>query len=233
MGLFFKGRIEEPKVTNSYLEDQNSVFNTEGEVEKKVFNDNYDEFVYKPKDYSTIPKYHASDNKKVDVVVDKDELGYQGLNPDIKTVNVQKKNLHDDLQELVDNGYIDDSSNVGNTSIYDEGIKDIIKKEEQVEILEIDDSPNMMVSNVVEEDLDKSKKLSIFGNSDEPIQAKVYEVKEAPKLEKIEIVEPVIEEVKVETPRPEYCPQCGAPVSKHATTCFLCGKEIENYTFKK
>lgn len=229
MGLFFNRKKEDtPQVSNSYLEDQNSVFNTEGEVEKKVFNDNYDDFVYKPKDYSNIPKYQASDNKKVDIVIDKEELGYQELNPDIKTVNVQKNNLHDDLQELVDNGYIDDETTIGSTSIYDEEIKNIMEKDEPIEVLNIDDNPNMMVSNITEEDIDKSKKLSIFGRTDEPIQAKVYEVKQAPKLEKIEVIEPVVETVveeKQET-RPEYCPQCGAPLAQHATTCFLCGRKF-------
>lgn len=225
MGLFFNRKNEEKVITNSYLEDQKSVFDTEGEVEKKVFNDSYDDYVYKPKDYSDVPKYHASDNKKVDIVIDKEEIGYQDFNPEIKTVNIQKKNLYEDLQELVDNGYIDDSTNVGNTSIYDEGIKDVIKKDEPIEVLEIDNDSNMIVSNIVEEGLDESKKLSIFGNSDEPIQAKVYEVKEAPKIEKIEVIEPIIE-LKEETKRPEYCPQCGAPLAEHATTCFLCGNKF-------
>ena len=229
MGLFFNRKKEETQtVSNSYLEDQNSVFNTEGEVEKKVFNDNYDDFVYRPKDYSNVPKYQASDNKKVDIVIDKEELGYQELNADIKTVNVQKNNLHDDLQELVDNGYIDDETIEGSTSIYDEEIKSIIEKDEPIEVLNIDDNPNMMVSNVAEEDIDKSAKLSIFGRSDEPIQAKVYEVKEAPKVENIEVIEPIVEAVVEENQekRPDYCPQCGAPLSEHATTCFLCGKQI-------
>ena len=229
MGLFFnKKKVVEKDTINSYLEDQKSVFDTEGEIEKKVFNDNYDEFIYKPKDYSNVPKYQASDNKKVDIVIDKEELGYQELNPDFKTVNIQKKNLYDDLQELVDNGYIEDESNASNTSIYDEKIKDIIKEDESIEVLEIDDAPNMMISSVVEEDIDKSKKLSIFGNSDEPIQAKVYEVKEAPKVEKIEFIEPAVQkdiEEKQEE-RPKYCQQCGAPLAEHATTCFLCGKPI-------
>lgn len=229
MGLFFNKKKEEEKVNiNSYLEDQNSVFNTEGETEKKVFNDDYDEFVYKPKEYSNIPKYQASDNKKVDIVVDKEELGYQDLNPEIKTVNVQKKNLHDDLQELVDNGYINDETNIETTSIYDEEIKDIIKKDESIEVLDIDDNSDMVISNIIEEDIDKSKKLSIFGNHDEPIQAKVYEVKQAPKTETIEVVEPIIENTVDEKheERPKHCPQCGAPLSEHATTCFLCGKKI-------
>lgn len=227
MGLFFNKKKEEVKpTTNSYLEDQKSVFDTEGEIEKKVFNDSYDDFVYKPKDYSDVPKYQASGNKKVEIVIDKEELGYQDLNPEISTVNVQKKGLHEDLQELVDNGYIDDKSNTGGTSIYDEEIKDIIKKDEPIEVLEIADNPDMMVSNIVEEDFDKSKKLSIFGNSDEPIQAKVYEVKEAPKTEKIEVIDPIIEEKKEEVKKLEYCPQCGAPLSEHATTCFLCGKKL-------
>ena len=226
MGLFFNRKKEETQtVSNSYLEDQKSVFNTQGEVEKKVFNDNYDDFVYKPKDYSDVPKYQASDNKKVDIVVDKEELGYQELNPDIKTVNVQKNNLYDDLQELVDNGYIDDETNIVSTSIYDEEMKTIIEKDEPIEVLNIDDNSDMMVSNVVEEDIDKSKKLSIFGKTDEPIQAKVYEVKEAPKTEKIEVIEPVVEDV-VEEKRPDYCPECGAPLAEHATTCFLCGKKF-------
>ena len=225
MGLFFNKKTN-IKPTNSYLEDQKSVFDTKGETEKKPVDNTYSDYVYKPKDYSDIPKYQASDIKKIDVVVDKEELGYQDLNPEVKTVNVQKKNLHDDLQELVDNGYIDDDSNTDATSIYDEEIKDIIKKDEPIEILEISDDPNMIVSNVVEEDFDKSKKLSIFGNSDEPIQTKVYEVKEAPKVEKIEILDPTLDDPKEETVRPEYCPQCGAPLSEHATTCFLCGNKL-------
>lgn len=229
MGLFFNKKKEEvPPIVNSYLEDQKSVFNTEGEVEKKVFNDNYDDFVYNPKDYSDIPKYQASDNKKVDIVIDEDEFDYQELNPDIKTVNVQKNNLHDDLQELVDNGYIDDKTNKGLTSIYDEEMNFIIEKDEPIEVLNIDDSPNMIVSNVVEENIDKSKKLSIFGKADEPIQAKVYEVKEAPKTEIVEVIDPVIEPIveEKEEKRPKYCPNCGAPLAEHATTCFLCGKKI-------
>ena len=230
MGLFFNRKKEEEKpVVNSYLEDQKSLFDTEGEVEKKVFNDSYDDYIYKPKDYSNVPKYQASKNKKVDIVIDKDEIGYQALNSDIKTVNVQKRNLHDDLQELVDNGFIDDNSNTEGTSIYDEKINEVITRDEPIEVLEIDNSPNMMFSNIGEEDMDKSKKLSIFGNSDEPIQAKVYEVKEAPKVEKIEVIEleeqTVVEE-KEDEKKPEYCPQCGAPLAEHATTCFLCGTKL-------
>lgn len=229
MGLFKKKKEENNVVVNSFLEDQKSLFSTSETVEKKLFNDSYDDFIYKPKDYNDVPKYQASDNKKVDVVIDKDELGYQDLNPEIKTVNIEKKNLHDDLQELVDNGFIGDDTTRNDTSIYDEGIHEIIKKEEPIEVLEIDDHNDMVVSNVIEEGINKSKNLSIFGNSDEPIQAKVYEVTQAPKVEKVEIIEPIIEEPKVEVKeekKPEYCPQCGAPVPAHATTCFLCGTKL-------
>jgi membrane-bound ClpP family serine protease len=70
MGIFFNRKKEEEKtVVNSYLEDQKSLFDTEGEVEKKVFNDSYDDYIYKPKDYSNIPKYQASKNKKMDILI--------------------------------------------------------------------------------------------------------------------------------------------------------------------
>lgn len=236
MGLFFKNNKEEEK-TNSYLEDQQSVFNTTGEPEQKKFDDSYDDYVYKPKDYSNVPKYHVGDRQKVDIVIDKNDFGYENINPDIKTVNLQKNDLHEDLSEIVNNAPIDDSLKNQGISIYDDELKDQISKDEPIEIIDIDDSEKV-IANAVEEDIDKSKKLSIFGNSDEPIQAKVYDVEVAPKEEKVDIIEPtpvieennVVPETKIEDTSnndgEKYCPQCGAPLSPNATTCFLCGKKL-------
>lgn len=236
MGLFFKNNKEEEN-TNSYLEDQQAVFNTTGEQGTKKFDDSYDDYVYKPKDYSNVPKYHASDKQKVDIVIDKNDFGYEDINPDIKTVNLQKNDLHEDLSEIVNNAPIDDSLKNHGVSIYDDELKDQISKDEPIEIIDIDDSEKV-VANAVEEDIDKSKKLSIFGSSDEPIQAKVYDVEVAPKEEKIDIIDsaPVVKEDNVVSETKEegvsnnddqkYCPQCGAPLSPSATTCFLCGKKL-------
>ena len=238
MGLFFKNnKSEEKEEVNSYLEDQQSLFNTTGEVEEKKFDDSYDEYVYKPKDYGDVPKYKANEKSKVDIVIDKEDFGYEDINPDIKMVDLQKRGLYEDLSEIVNNAPIDDSLKNKGISIYDEDLKDQIKKDEPIEIIDIDDSEKV-VSNVVEEDIDKSKKLSIFGNSDEPIQAKIYDVEDAPKEEKIDIIEPIIATETKDEKAPEsntdtistderkYCSQCGAPLSPSATTCFLCGKKL-------
>ena len=46
-------------------------------------------------------------------------------------------------------------------------------------------------------------------------------------MEKVDIIEPVLEDNnKKEEKKLEFCPQCGAPLSEHATTCFLCGKKL-------
>lgn len=230
MGLFFKNSDNQEEKTNSYLEDQQAVFNTIGDKQPEKFNDSYDEYIYKPKDYSDIPKYHATDKQKIDIVIDKDDFGYEDIKPEVKTVNVQKKDLHEDISEFVNNAPIDDSLKDKGISIYDDELKDQIKKDDSIEIIDIDDSEKV-VSDVVEEDIDKSKKLSIFGNSDEPIQAKVYDVKTAPPEGKIDIVDPFVtsgeekEEAK-DTTNEKFCSQCGAPLSPTATTCFLCGKKL-------
>ena len=238
MGLFFKNNNNNNmESTNSYLEDQQSVFNTVGEEEPKKVDDSYDEYVYKPKDYSNVPKYHVGNKPNIDIVIDKNDFGYEDINPDIKTVNLQKKDLHEDLSEIVNNSPIDDSLKNQGISIYDEQLKEQIGKDESIEIIDIDDSEKV-VSGVVEEDIDKSKKLSIFGNSDDPIQAKVYDVEVAPKEDKTEVSEQVsvvkeenvVCENKIDNTSgnngEKYCPQCGAPLSPIATTCFLCGKKL-------
>lgn len=228
MGLFFNfyKQKENKNKVNSFLEDQKSVFDTESPEEKKVYENNYDEYLYKPKDYSDVPKYDAVGSKGLDIVIDTDGFGYEDLNPDIKTVNIQKNNLHEDLSEIVSNGPIDDSSKTEGTSIYDEKIDEEIKQDKPIEVIELEDT-NTVIEDFTSQDIDKSKKLSIFGTSDEPLQAKVYDVKEISKEEKIEIIEPIIEEIKKEeSKRPAYCPQCGAPLSETADTCFLCGNKI-------
>ena len=163
MGLFFNRDVAKTASntnTNSYLDDQKSLFNTKDNTQKKVVDDSYDDYVYKPKDYSNVPKYKARDLKKVDIVVDQNDFGYEELNPDIKTVNLQKKDLHEDLMELVNNEYIDEKNKVNTTSIYDEGINNEIKKDDNIEIIDIDDDktiPDISASKV--ENLNNSKKL--------------------------------------------------------------------------
>lgn len=229
MGLFFNKEKQEDK-SNSYLEDQQSLFNTKGETDPHKKDESYDEFIFKKKDYSDVPKYKASDEKRVDIVVDKDDFGFEDIKPDIKTVNIQKNDLHEDLSEIVNNAPVDESMKDNSKSIYDDSIQNEIKKDEPIEIIDINDDSNMMVSEIVEENIDKSKKLSIFGSSDEPIQAKVYDVKQAPVEEKIEIIEPVLDNNTLKKEAPilnedgnKICPQCGAPIKSEAPACFLCG----------
>lgn len=233
MGLFFNNE-DEKNSKNNYLDDQKSLFDTEGEENAKKIDNSYDQYVFKKKEYSDIPKYKASTSRKVQVVVNKDDFGYQDMNPDIATIDLEKKNLHSDLNEIVNNGPIDESTKDISTSIYDEKLSKTITKEQPIEIIEVDYDNEVVIADVVEQDIDKSKKLSIFGNSDEPIQAKVYEVKEAPKKEKIEIIDVNISEEKVEE-EPEVklnedgnkvCPQCGAPLAPDAEVCFLCGNKF-------
>lgn len=234
MGLFFNNKEEVKEERNKYLEDQKALFDTEGEKKETVADNSYDEFVYKPKDYSNVPKYKASTSKKVDIVVDKDDFGFGDLHPDISTVDLQKNDLHEDLHEIVTNRPIDESTKENHTSIYDEGLSEQIKVDEPVEIIEVDDNKEMVIADVVEENLEKGKKLSIFGNTDEPIQAKVYEVKETPKQEKIEVIEvditeekeAVEETVKLNEDGKKVCPQCGAPLKPDAPVCFLCGNKF-------
>lgn len=233
MGLFFNrdaAKAASNTNTNSYLDDQKSLFNTKDNSQKKVVDDSYDDYVYKPKDYSNVPKYKAHDLKKVDIVVDQNDFGYEELNPDIKTVNLQKKDLHEDLMELVNNEYIDEKNKVNTTSIYDEGINNEIKKDDNIEIIDIDDDktiPDISASKV--ENLNNSKKLSIFGSSDEPIKAKIHEINPEDLKSKEVVVEKKEgpkEEVKINEDGKKVCPNCGAPLSLTATTCFLCGTKL-------
>ena len=226
MGLFFNKRVAKDS-SNSYLDDQKSLFDTKGSIEKQTVDNSYDEFIYQPKDYSNVPKYKARDGKKIDIVVDENDFGYGELNPDIKTVNVQKKDLHDDLMELVNNEYIDEKSKDVSTSIYDEKIANEIKNDDNIEIIDIDDS-NVGVSEL-ENKVTSDKKLSIFGTSDEPIEAKIHEVKPEdlkPKPVIEEKKEEIKEPIKVDEKGNKICPNCGAPLAPTATTCFLCGKKI-------
>lgn len=226
MGLFFNKQVAKDS-SNSYLDDQKSLFNTKDDVKKQTVDNSYDEYIYQPKDYSNVPKYKARDGKKVDIVVDQNDFGYEELNPGIKTVNIQKKDLHDDLMELVNNEYIDEKSKDNSTSIYDEKINDEIKKDDDIEIIDINDDNSNLPLKELENRVDSDKKLSIFGASDEPIEAKIHDVK--PEDLK-QVVEPPKEEVKETVKFNEngnkICPNCGAPLSPSATTCFLCGKKI-------
>jgi ribosomal protein L40E len=232
MGLFFKRKEEEKKKVSNYFEDQKALFETKGEDKPKVLEDSYDEYIFRQKDYSDVPKYKAFDEKKVEVVINKDELGYQELNPDIETVNFEKKNLHEDLNEIVNNAPIDENQREHNTSIYDDNLKQEIKTDESIEIIDIDNSnTETVVAEIVHENLEKGEKLSIFGNVDQPIQAKVYEVKETP-VERIDVIDvdiPVEEKketVKLNENGQKICPQCGAPLAPTAPVCFLCGNKF-------
>lgn len=243
MGLFFKNTNNEQSQTNSYLDDQQSVFNTTGDAQPEKIVDSYDDYVYKPKDYSNVPKYHAADRKPVDIVINQDDFGYEDINPEVKTVNLQKRDLHEDLSEIVNNAPIDDSLKNQGISIYDENLGSQINGDEPIEIIDIDDD-DKVVAEVTETGVNKSKKLSIFGVSDEPIQAKVHDIKEVPKEEKIDVIDPIPSQPAVEQPglkvedgtatstsqekenENKFCPNCGAPLSPMATTCFLCGKKL-------
>lgn len=228
MGLFFNKEVAKDS-SNSYLDDQKSLFDTKGNIQNQTVDNSYDEYIYKPKDYSDVPKYKARDGKKIDIVVDQNDFGYEELNPDIKTVNVPKKDIRDDLMELVNNEYIDEKSKITSTSIYDEKINDEIKKDDNIEIIDIDDENNITPLNELKNKVTSDKKLSIFGASDEPIEAKIHEVNPEDLKPKPVIEEPkeeVKEEVKINENGNKICPNCGAPLSPSATTCFLCGKKI-------
>ena len=228
MGLFFNKQVAKDS-SNSYLDDQKSLFDTKAKIQKQTVDNSYDEYIYQPKDYSNVPKYKAQDGKKIDIVVDQNDFGYDELNPNVKTVNVPKKDLRDDLMELVNNEYIDEKSKVTSTSIYDEKINDEIKKDDNIEIIDIDDENNTVPLNKLENKVTSEKKLSIFGASDEPIEAKIHDVNPEDLKPKPVIEEPkeeVKEEVKINENGNKICPNCGAPLSPSATTCFLCGKKI-------
>lgn len=228
MGLFFNKQVAKDS-SNSYLDDQKSLFDTKGKIQKQTVDNSYDEYIYQPKDYSSVPKYKAQDGKKIDIVVDQNDFGYEELNPDVKTVNVPKKDIRDDLMELVNNEYIDEKNKVTSTSIYDDKINDEINKDDNIEIIDIDDENNNAPLNELDNTVTSEKKLSIFGASDEPIEAKIHEVNPEDLKPKPVIEEPkeeVKEEVKINENGNKICPNCGAPLSPSATTCFLCGKKI-------
>lgn len=228
MGLFFNKQVAKDS-SNSYLDDQKSLFDTKDKIQKQTVDNSYDEYIYQPKDYSNVPKYKAHDGKKIDIVVDQNDFGYEELNPNVKTVNVPKKDIRDDLMELVNNEYIDEKNKVTSTSIYDEKIDDEIKKDDNIEIIDIDDENNTVPLNKLENKVTSEKKLSIFGASDEPIKAKIHDVNPEDLKPKPVIEEPkeeVKEEVKINENGNKICPNCGAPLSPSATTCFLCGKKI-------
>lgn len=222
MGLFFNKEAARDN-SNPYLEDQKAVFDTKDYTKKTVVNDSYDEYIYKPKDYSNVPKYKANDDRRVEIVVDKEGFGYEELNPNVKTVDIPKKNVHEDLMELVNNEYIDEKHEDNSTSIYDDKISEELVKDEEIEVIDIEDSikeHDMAINN--------TNKLSIFGNSDEPIEAKIHEASFEPISEPIvenNVVEPK-EEIKINADGKKICPNCGAPLAPTADTCFLCGKKI-------
>ena len=235
MALFFNRNREVSKKENKYLEDQNAVFETKDTENKNMQTDSYDEYIIRAKDYSNIPKYKAFDEKRVDVVVDNDALDVQNLNPDVVTVNIEKRNLHGDLQEIMMGAPLDDENSLLNTSIYDEALSEKIKADDSIEIIDVDnDKTQTVISEVVEENVKKDGKLSIFGTTDEPLQAKVYGVKEVPVQPKIEIIVIDIKEEKIaenETIKfnekgNKICPQCGAPLAPDAPVCFLCGNKF-------
>lgn len=228
MGLFFNKQVAKDS-SNSYLDDQKSLFDTKAKIQKQTVDNSYDEYIYQPKDYSNVPKYKAQDGKKIDIVVDQNDFGYDELNPNVKTVNVPKKDIRDDLMELVNNEYIDEKNKVTSTSIYDEKINDEINKDDNIEIIDIDDDNAIPSLNELENKVNSDKKLSIFGASDEPIEAKIHDVNPEDLKPKPVIEEPkeeVKEEVKINENGNKICPNCGAPLSPSATTCFLCGKKI-------
>lgn len=228
MGLFFNKQVAKDS-SNSYLDDQKSLFDTKDKIQKQTVDNSYDEYMYQPKDYSNVPKYKAHDGKKIDIVVDQNDFGYEELNPNVKTVNVPKKDIRDDLMELVNNEYIDEKNKVTSTSIYDEKIDDEIKKDDNIEIIDIDDENNTVPLNKLENKVTSEKKLSIFGASDEPIKAKIHDVNPEDLKPKPVIEEPkeeVKETIKINENGNKICPNCGAPLSPSATTCFLCGKKI-------
>lgn len=233
MGLFFKNKEESKNTKNQYLEDQKSLFDTKGDIKQKEIDNSYDEFIFRKKDYSDVPKYKASDIKKVEVVIDKNDFGYQDLNPGIYTVDLQKEGLHEDLHEIVNNAPVDESAKENHTSIYDDELNQEIKSDEPIEIIDVDNN-EVVIADVVEESLEKDKKLSIFGNTDEPIQAKVYEVKETLQEQRVEIIDVDISEkteepketVKINEDGNKVCPQCGAPLAPDAPVCFLCGNKF-------
>ena len=228
MGLFFNKEVAKES-SNSYLDDQKSLFDTKDDIKKETIDNSYDEYIYKPKDYSNVPKYKVRNDKKVDIVVDKNDFGYEDLNPEVRTVNVPKKDLRDDLMELVNNEYIDEKSKDNSTSIYDEKINEEIKKDDDIEIIDIDDENAIRPLDELKNKITSDKKLSIFGASDEPIKAKIHDVKPED-LKQQPVVEPPKEEVKetikINENGNKICPNCGAPLSPTATTCFLCGKKI-------
>lgn len=228
MGLFFNKQVAKDS-SNSYLDDQKSLFDTKGKIQKQTVDNSYDEYIYQPKDYSNVPKYKAHDGKKIDIVVDQNDFGYEALNPNVKTVNVSKKDLRDDLMELVNNEYIDEKSNITSKSIYDENINDEIKQDDNIEIIDINDDGDTTSLNELENKVTSDKKLSIFGASDEPIEAKIHDVNPEDLKPKPIIEEPkeeIKETVKINENGNKICPNCGAPLSPSATTCFLCGKKI-------
>ncbi len=228
MGLFFNKQVAKDS-SNSYLDDQKSLFDTKAKIQKQTVDNSYDEYIYQPKDYSNVPKYKAQDGKKIDIVVDQNDFGYDELNPNVKTVNVPKKDIRDDLMELVNNEYIDEKNKITSTSIYDEKIDDEINKDDNIEIIDIDDENNTVPLNKLENKVTSEKKLSIFGASDEPIEAKIHDVNPEDLKPKPVIEEPkeeVKEEIKINENGNKICPNCGAPLSPSATTCFLCGKKI-------
>ena len=192
MGLFFNKQVAKDS-SNSYLDDQKSLFDTKAKIQKQTVDNSYDEYIYQPKDYSNVPKYKAQDGKKIDIVVDQNDFGYDELNPNVKTVNVPKKDIRDDLMELVNNEYIDEKNKVTSTSIYDEKIDDEINKDDNIEIIDIDDDNAIPSLNELENKVTSEKKLSIFGASDEPIEAKIHDVNPEDLKPK-----PVIEEPKEE-----------------------------------
>ena len=148
MGLFFNKKEKTKSTTNNYLEDQKALFDTKGEQKQAQQEDSYDLYIMKPKDYSNVPKYKAFDEKKVEVVIDKDEFGYQNLNPEIETVAFERKNLYEDLSDTVNNQPIE-TENEKNTSIYDDNLVKEIKNDEEIEVIEVDNNSSIVQPKIL------------------------------------------------------------------------------------
>ncbi|MBE6138202.1 MAG: zinc ribbon domain-containing protein [Firmicutes bacterium] len=231
MGLFFKGKAKLMRGITPYMEDQKAVFDTKGDKEKTKQQENYDQYVMRKKDYSNVPKYKAFDEKSVGVVIDKDQLGYQQLNECVQTVEIEKENLYSDLQEIVSNPPIESSHELQHKSIDDKTLETELPHNSEVDVIEVENN-EIVISDISEERIEKDKKLSIFGNSDEPIKAKVYDIKETPITENVDIIdiefkkEELKPEVKLNEQGQKICPKCGAPLDPRAPVCFLCGHKF-------
>lgn len=209
-----KNQKQDNKDKNTFLEVENSVFYTEDTSKSFEDNTNYSSFLNDSNDYSEVPKYKAGNNKNIEVVIDKDQIGFNinDMNKNIKTLKLENSDEEERIDLEVDPFPIETENDVPELKLEDSAKKLDNKKSEETKKSE-------------DKKAKKNIKISLFGAKDEEKKKKEF-TKEHYQEEKLELVE----EVKFTKDGYKICPNCGAILNPDAPVCFMCSK---NFVLRK